>query len=296
MYIVRSIPLTPTSASEAEDDAPVWDALTEFDLGDFTIESGVLYVSSIDGNLGYPPSDEVQELEGARWIRVGATNVRRFLDGIRSSETTGDSPLVLEVEAGKNFNAICLFGLQALETKIEVISGAQVMDTRWVRSGPVPVDNYWDLRNTEFYPVQRRHVISNIAGFSGATIRLTLTGPNPTLGLLIVGKSVRVGDTRFDARTRIRRKTFTTITNSTFGEAEATKRATAHDTSYLVVIEQAGFHGIDLLLDEIDGTKVVTYATADRPELINYGFVMVPELPVEVPKHYEFELVNQGVI
>ncbi|MBV7408208.1 hypothetical protein [Maritimibacter sp. DP1N21-5] len=295
MYVGKPIALSLVSVSEAEDDAPLFNPATTYALGDFVIDAGVVYVSSIDGNLGFQPSEEVQELEGARWITVGATNIRRFLDGIRSSRTTGDTPLVLEVEAVDGFNSIGLLGLEATRTTVEVISGSTVLETREVLAGPVPVDNYWDLRNTVFNPILRRKVLQGMAGFAGARIRVTLEGPAPALGLLLACRAVKFGDTLFAPTTRIRRKTFATYSTS-FGITKATRRPTAHDTTYTVRCAQAGFHGIDLIMDEIDGLEVLTWATENRPELINYGYLSLDEMPVEIPKDYVFQAVNAGVI
>lgn len=296
MHIIRPVGLELLSASEPEDDAPEWSVATTYNQGDQVIRGGNLYVSSINGNVGIDPALEVQELEGVRWVFIAATNIRRFLDGRPSTKTEGTSPLVLEVTASAHFSAVALIGLSGSETTVEVLSGGTVTDSRVIKSGFEIVDNWWDWLNTTFYSVSRRKVLSGLAGFSGATIRVTITGDSPALGLLVAGRSVKIGKTLMNDHTKVRRRTFTTIETNAFGITEATKRAVARDVTYSIDSERQGFSGVERILDDVDGVPVVTFAAANGfDELINYGFILNSEIPSNLPHNFLFQINTQGV-
>lgn len=297
MRIVQPVDLALVSTNAVDDVTTQWDETVIYGQGALVVEDHVIYASSIEGNEGYRPSQEIQALTGARWVRVGMVNSRRFLDGQRSSRTEGDSPLVVEVEAQNSFNTLGLFSVSGSDVTVQLLTDAGAVLDEWsLLSGPEPVDNHWDLRNLEFHPVARRRVITNVAGYAGARVRVEITGATPQLGLLVAGRAIDVGKTLLGRETTFKRKTFTKIVTNDFGEDEVTKRATAHDVGYQVLISQEKVAVLDRIMDQIDGVRVMTYAREDRPELMNFGFVSMEETPVTLPDNYFIRIVNSGVI
>lgn len=296
MNLIKPVGLTFLSASEAEDDAPVWDAGTTFNLGNQVIRGGLLYVSSINGNVAIDPATEVQELEGARWVLIGATNVRRFLDGILSSKTTGATPLVLEAECDGYFNTVALFNLVCTEATIEAIVGGQTVATETLKSGAEPVGDWWSWLNTVFKPARRRVILPNFAGVAGAKIRLTIEGPSPAIGSIFAGRTFKIGKTLLDNATRVRRRTFTELVTDAFGATKATKRAVARDVTYRVTTKRATFAEVEAVLDEVEGVPVVTYEDTLAQELVNFGYLLNIELPSDMPDDFFTDVTCQGVI
>lgn len=295
MHIIKPVSLLLVSASEAEDDAPDWSVGTTYAIGDSVIRNGKIYVSSIDSNLGFYPENEVQELEGARWILVGATNIRRWIDGSISEGTTGTSPLVLEAEAGAGFNTIALFELSASYAKVEVYDGTSWRTVGEIYSGALPVNNWWDWRHSEFYPETRRSVIEGAGGLAGHKIRLTIEGGAPEIGEVVGGRVVTVGDTLFSASTATSRRTLTDINQNIFGNTTVTKRAIIRDVSYRVHAKRAGFAAVERFLDSVDGIPVAAFADQNYPSLIGFGFIIDYDLPAELPDDIFFEIILQGV-
>lgn len=296
MHVVRPAGLTLVSASEPENDAPAWSGATIYSTGQMVMHNHVVYVSSIDGNQGNDPSQELQQLEGARWIRVGATNIYKFFEGTLSTKTVGTSPLVLEVTPDRAFNCVALLNLDCTRCRIEVITSSVVQFDIELLAGPEPVNNWLDWLNSEFYVGSPRKIVPNVSGGSASTIRITIEGDAPALGELVIGKRVEIGKTRFDSSTSVRRKTFTKIETNAFGVTDVIKRAIARDVSYSVHAKRQGFEARERFLDEVDGVQVVTFAALDGWEqYINYGFITDYELPAELPDDFLFEVNTQGV-
>ncbi|SFR40461.1 hypothetical protein SAMN04488005_1503 [Yoonia tamlensis] len=295
MQVIKPVDFTLTSISELEDDAPVWDIGTTYDFGDSVMQDGLVYVSSIDSNLGLDPSLEQQELTGVRWVLRGATNIRKFMDASPSTKTTGTDPLVIEVTASERFTAIAMFGLVASETTVEIITGPTTTEVATIFTGAEPVNNWWDWLNTTFYASTDRLVLTGLSGFSGSIIRITINGDAPALGELVVGRVVRIGTSLMDGATKLRRRTFTKIETNDFGDVTVTRRAIARDVTYAIAAERAGFGAKAQFLDSVDGLRVVTFAAVGWEQFINYGFITDWELPAELPNNFMFEITTQGV-
>lgn len=295
MKIIKPVGLTLLNASESENDAAEWDSSVVYPFGVSVIRAGSVYVTSIEGNVGLDPLNEVQELEGARWILKGVTNIRRFLDGRLATKTEGVSPLVLEVRAAEQFNAAALFGIVGTRVTVEVNHGSGWVFARSILSGPEPVGSWFDWLHSTFSRSTRRAVVPEVSGFAGSRLRITIEGPSPSLGLLVVGRRVAVGVTRFVPATKVRRRTFTDIETDKFGVSEATKRVVARNVTYSVVAARDGFSAIERFLDDVDGVQVVSYAHEAAPEFTNFGFILDYEIPAELPEHFVIEFTVQGV-
>ena len=178
---------------------------------------------------------------------------------------------------------------------VELIRDGAVQETREIRAGAEPVTGWLGWVRTIFFKRVRRHVLRDFAGFAGAHVRITIEGAAPSLGMLAVGRALRIGTTLMNDRTRIAKRTFSEIKTDVFGKSKAVKRATTRDITYSVKASRRTFWANERALDELDGVKVVTWAHDDYPELIGFGFLSLPEVPVELPETYFFELTNEGV-
>lgn len=295
MFIVRPVGLSLVSSTVPENDAPAWDVATAYTIGSSVIRAGSVYVSTIENNLGFDPANEVQELQGARWVLKGPINRLAFLDDVLSTSTTSAATIVLEAEVDGAFDTVAVFGLGASRCLVEVLVNGVVRGSREILTGAAPVSNWWSWLHTEFYKFGERYVLRGMNGLSGAVVRLTIDGPAPALGLLSVGRSIHIGDTRQNANTNTRRRTFTEVKTNEFGVTKVTKRPSARDVVYSITAKREGFERIERFLDQVVGVPVVTFAHDDRLELINYGIIVGFDLPQGLPDHYQFKIKVQGV-
>lgn len=296
MYLIRPIDLSFVSASGATADAADWDAPTVYALGARVSRLGKEYVSSISGNQSLPPENEVQEIEGARWILVGSANTMAFLDASPSVSTVGTSPLVLEAQASGRFTDITLINLQCSECLVEVIdSGDNLIGSNLFNTGAEPVSDWYAWLKTVFHKAARRHIIP-LSGGQDATIRITITGEQPSLGELFAGRAMKVGNTLFGSQTKAVRRTFTTVDTNDFGTTTIKKRASVRDVTYAIHARRENFETIEQVLDAIDGERVVSFATRDGwSHLINVGILESFSLPAELPDDLNIELTVKGV-
>lgn len=296
MFVIKPVSFALSSISELENDAPVWTAGATYNTADEVIRNGNIFVSTQDGNSGNDPDLENQDLTGARWLLRSRTNIRKFYDGGLTTATVGTTPLVIEVIPGQTFDSIALLNLKGTQTTVEVITGGTPTTIGTVTSDVEPVSDWWQWLNTIFAPNRSRVIFTDISGLGGSTVRLTIEGTTPQIGELVIGRVAKIGDTRLDAATKMRRRTFTSINTNDFGETTVTKRAIARDVTYSIVTTRDGFNTKAQFLDSIDGEKVVTYAVETGWEqFTNYGFITDWELPADVPNHFLFEITVQGV-
>lgn len=296
MYLLRPISLEFVSATGADADAAAWDSATVYGLGARVSRLGKEYVSTIAGNQSLAPENEVQELEGVRWVLVGSANSVAFLDASPSVSTTGSSPLVLEARATSRFTDITLINLQCSTCLVEVFdSGSALIGSYQFNIGAEPVADWWSWLKTVFQKSARRHIIS-LSGGEDAVIRLTITGAQPSLGELFVGRAVKVGKTLFGPQTKAVRRTFTTVETNDFGTTNIKKRAGTRDITYLIHADRENFEVIEQVLDAVDGERVVTFAARNGwPQLVNVGLLEAFTLPAELPDDFKFELTVKGV-
>lgn len=297
MFVTRPIDLTFVSATLAQADAPAWDAATLYGTGDRVSRLGFEYVSVLENNVNIPPEDEMQALDGARWVLDGPVNSRAFLDGSPSRQTLGSDGLTLEVTAGARFDTIALFKVFCGRCTVEVFDSAGALKgTKTFAVGIEPITTWWGWANTVFNEFDLRQIVK-LDGVAGDTIRVTLFGPDPALGELFCGRAIQIGTTRLSAKTKAVGRTFTDITTNAFGTTDIRKRAIVRDVTYHVWTKRTGFAAIRRFLDEVEGIRVVSFAPAvARSELINVGFLEQVNLPIEVPDDFQFELTVKGVV
>lgn len=295
MHVIRPVGLSIASTTAVDANA-TWAPGTTYPLGAKVSRLGSTYISSINGNAGLPPEDEVQELEGARWIYVSATNTQALIDGSPSVHTSGASPLVVEIDVDGPFDSVALFQLDCSSCLIESVDGSGVVtSSETITNGAEPVRDWLAWLNTTFYRNTRRHIVY-VSGFATHKVRLTIDGPAPSIGEVVIGRAKRIGSTQMDRSTRVDRRTFTKIVTNDFGITTVQKRAIARDATYQVHAKRKGFEHIERLLDDLDGIRVVTFAVEDDwPQLINIGFITDYSLPAELPDDFLFSVTTQGV-
>lgn len=233
------LPVAPAIATEW------WDLVTEtpyvsgttYGLGERVVGATAhrIYESLQAGNLGKPlPVPPITQTDW--WLEVGATNRYACLDELRSTQTIGMSPLVLQIRPGQRVNSIGVTGMESDDLRIQMHTGA----------GVLVYDKYFDLRRRvvrdayeyAFKPfaLQPSVVQFDLPPFSDAVITLTLTRSTGIvkLGAVDVGNYVYMGGIQSGAENDA--LNFSVIDRDPFAKATLRQRRSLPVTTQVCVI------------------------------------------------------------
>ena len=274
----------------AEDDHPVWDAATSYDLGEMVISttSHRIYECLVAGNLGADPTSD----DGSRWLDLSATNRWRAFDQRRSNVARRADQITYSVVPSRDCDAIALFGLTAGSVRIEVWDGAlRIYDETFVMvdTGHVVSAYTWFFGGIVY---ARQKVLNGFPGYIGHRIDITIdaSGAVAEVGHIVMGRNHLLGrvlnlpSIQFVSHSR---KGYDDYGNELLVRRGSTRKV---DLSLLVPTYQAQ-RTMDVVA-EIDGLATAFYVTGDAPSfgLEGLGFVDDHSQPIDVAGESVFPL------
>jgi hypothetical protein len=169
------------------------------------------FESAAPGNVGHPLTDP------AWWIDVGPTRRWAMFDLLRSTGTTGASPMVLEIEPGRRVDSIGLVNIDANSIEITVGSGGDVVYTYTEDLTTRVVASWYDYFFSQFTS-KTAIVLFDLPPYPNMTVTVTLTreGGDVSCGALLVNRSIYLGETQYDAESDA--LNFSKIERNDFGD------------------------------------------------------------------------------
>jgi hypothetical protein len=219
----NDIAYSAVASSIAEDSTAAWAASTTYAKGASVRVGLYLYTSLQDSNTGHNPPDTMYGTS-AYWRRTGATNRGAMFDDhlyTQSVAGAGENLVVsLPWELGTSgFAILNIDGVQEVRAAIVDENSATLMDKTYdMIEG---VDNWWDYYAGAWdYKAELVELASTplIAG----TITITLSGGQPAVGHMLVGKTWEPGATLYDATAEV--KDYSVYDTDDFGEISVIKR------------------------------------------------------------------------
>jgi hypothetical protein len=218
---------------------PAFDpAEPEWDVGTTYAEDAIVtvlgatqrrYQSLAAGNLGNDPTTSPLS-----WADLGVTNRWRMFDGGTSTLTTNPDSITVAVHSTQYINALALFNVGATEVEIKVYRDTQLLHTTKVDLRVTADDANWyayfyGSTGEAFDPI-RDFVDLSIPGGYGQRVEMTFTrtGEDVEVGLIVLGRQQKLGDTMFGSRigiTDYSRKDVDEFGNFTVTERRFSKRA-----------------------------------------------------------------------
>jgi hypothetical protein len=228
--------LTSTTVAEPATGEAVYNGATTYAQGARVISTTLHWEweSAAGGNVGNALPTEANT-SNEHWLKVGPTNRYRMFDLNRDTASTGASPMTIVLTPGQRINTLGAVGLIADSITITVTSVAgggtvysytQNLQTRQVFN--------WRDHLLEPFEQTPSIVRYDIPEFTDAVITVTLTrsSGDVSIGGLIIGRYVELGEVEVDAE----RDTlnFSTIAANTYGDTEVTPRRSVPKTSQVV--------------------------------------------------------------
>lgn len=216
----------------------------------FTGSQSGVHTATANPNKGNPPTTD----DGTWWIDVGPSNKWAMFDLLRSTATTGPSPLTVVITPGRRIDSIGLVGLVAdsLEVTVTSVAGGGTV----YHYGPVyllnrPCLGWYDYFFSEFR-YRSEAALFDLPPYTDAVITITLTraSGNAACGGLVIGQSAYIGRTQHNATHE--GLNFSRIERDSFGNSSLTPRRTVPKTNQQVRASKANVPRLLLLIEDLN--------------------------------------------
>ncbi|PHY18486.1 hypothetical protein [Caulobacter sp. BP25] len=156
-----------------------------------------IFESLQDGNSGRLPTDPGSS---AWWMDVGPTNRWAMFDLLRNTATTVSSPLNVTITPGERIDAIGLVGLVADAVTVTVTVSGIVRYTQTLALSTRTVTDYYGYFFAPF-TFRSAIVFYDLPPYTNGVISIAVTrnGGKVSCGGLVIGRSIYLGSTIYDA-------------------------------------------------------------------------------------------------
>lgn len=288
--ILQSV--TSNGVELVEDLSPLWNVGNTYAAGQRVYMSNAhrVYESLKDGNTGKIPTEPSNQYNaagvGTWWMDVGPTNKYAMFDGLVSTPTVANGPMVITLTPGQ-FNGFALLGVDAdsYEVKILDAPGGTIFYSEPVTSleGSQPAD-YYEYFFDRFKPLTQI-VRTNVDPYGTAQMILTLyKGGGPVkLGMLAVGDMRPSGIPQRDAT--VEPQDFSVVKQDAFGNTTVKKRTNATGMSITTKMDREDAGAVLESVKDVLGVPVVVVGSEAQfyEWMTVFGLVSARMNPAEFP-------------
>lgn len=271
MRIIREDVVTPATLTS---NVPITE--TEWTPGTYTLGQqryvGTdLYEVTAASTTDDPIAGEAKEPK--TWVRIGKINRWKMFSELVAEQTVHPSPLTLEIVTAPTTNAIAVFGVDA--GSVEVVTYSEGVETGRASK---PMTNVYEVTNLFeyfFQPITRieEGVILDLPSYGTDRIVITLTsdGTPVSIGKLVIGEAVTIGQTALDVVAEL--EDFSERVRDPFGGfGTVVERLYARNASYTVFIPAAKVPAVHRQLAAVRAKPTVYIGDPNSPETIVMGF------------------------
>lgn len=249
--VITEAMLTSSTVAETE---PQWNSLTTYGVGDIVRGSGAdvhrLFESLTPNNQNSPLSDTT------KWLDAGPSNRWRMFDLLRSTGSTGPSPMTVVLTPGKRTDAVGLVGLIADKVTISVTAGGNVVYTATQILSTRAITNWYEYFFSEF-SYQQALAKFDLPPFANAIVTFTFERANGdvTVGGVLIGTSVFIGVTQHEAESDV--ENFSRIDRTDFGTAILVPRRSVPRTNQTVWCTKAEVNKVIAVRDALNAVPAL---------------------------------------
>ena len=203
MKIVTPFPVTDANlvSNVAESDAPAYNPLTTYALGDLVVSGHRVYQSLAGSNLGNPVTD------ATKWLDTGPTNRFAMFDTVNGTATANSAGIDAAVTVvGGRANCLAMFNL--IGSSVQVTSTTDLSGTIYDETySLVATSGILSWYDYFFEPITYRSdlIVTDMPLDSSPTIRVQLAPASgvASCGTMVVGQISDIGGTFYGARAGI---------------------------------------------------------------------------------------------
>lgn len=234
----------------------------------------------------------------ATWIVVGPTNKWAMFDGVRGTKTLSDSEFTVTLNPVTYANTLAVLGFSGVsEIRVEVdnIGGDTIYDKTFSMSDFSAI---YDHYTYVFYQIVsiKKFIVEDLPPLPNTEIRVTFYGSNISIGELIHGFAINVGqlvaeNTKSD-RFRYREQAY-----NDFGYPTGPAPITVELNTYDVLVGKLNNPAIQKLLDSITGENTLWVGDIGGGQsLVTYGFFERSPIPYSMPNHINYQITVRASV
>lgn len=271
-----TIPEPDVSVGEIE-----WTAGT-YNTGDEVILSNthLVYKSAVDGNTDSPDVGAAKDVP--TWVAMGYTNRYRMFTGAYDSISTSSSSIVFEIVPSENISLAAFLGLSSGVSTIQVEVIHNVDGTIYDKTISTQVTGtvgWWNWFFSPIYTVDSLVFSDLTPRGSGVTIRVTVSGINPSVGRVVLGFAYEFGDTLYG--TTVSRRNFSVRSRDGFGNSVRTNRRSVKLVNYQVAIKTSRIDEVYSRINEVQDNPALWIGEEDKSSTVVFGICEYPRIPFE---------------
>lgn len=297
MRVIRPIKVDDAAliaSNVPETDHPAWAAGTTYAKGARVISPVThrRYESLIDGNTGKNPATDT-----TAWLNIGATNRWAAFDSTVGTSSSWPGLIDVTVKGAGRVNAVALMDMDATSVRVRVTDAVD----------GVVYDRTMDLTSTSgindwyayyFEPILRRRdlVLLDLPPYSDATVRIEITNSsgNATVGVIVLGQSHTLGETRYGLSLGI--TDYSKKERDQFGEFRVVERPASKRARVPIRMRAGDVDRVVRLLTQYRAAPLVWVATVIYDASIVYGYYKDVDIVISGPKWVDCSLEIEGLI
>lgn len=229
--------LTSSTAAEPGPGEVAWVSGTTYALNDVRIYAAThrQYQRLVAGAGTVTP-----DLDTANWLDIGPTNKWAMLDTQRNSGTSVASPLTVVVTPGMRVNALAVMGVvaDALTISMTSVGGGGTVYTKSVNLVNRHISDWYGYFFAPFNNLQN-YLALDLPPYTDGIITITLTRAtgNVSCGALVIGTSVYLGGTQYNAVSDALNSS--TVTRDAFGNSILIPRRSVPKTDQVLFVDKS---------------------------------------------------------
>lgn len=240
--------LTSSTAAEPGSGETAWSAATAYTAGQqvYLAANHTRYERLVDGTTATSPAADSEN-----WAELGPTNQRAMFDLLRNTGTVSASPLEVVITPGQRVDSLGLVGLVADSVTVEMHVGAELVYSRTVNLSTREVASWYEYFFGAF-SFRSAVALFDLPPFAAAVITVTFeraTG-DVTVGGLILGMSVYVGNTQYSAESDA--LNFSVVERDDFGNSRLIPRRTVPKTNQSLFCDKTRVNRVIRVREELN--------------------------------------------
>lgn len=276
--IFQSTQLLSTTAVETYSN---YAAGTTYNTGDKVIYNYRVFESLVSSNTGNQP-----DTNPTKWLDIAPANKYACFDNTIGTQTTGTSPLVIEVQPGKICNSLALLNITngtSLDIEVKDGVGGTVVYSKTIDlDASIILD--WYMYFFEPFDLRDTVVLTDIPPYSNCVIKITLSGTGTiSVGNFIYGTSTEIGATQYGVTFGIR--DYSVKDTDDFGNTIFVKRAFNRRMEPQLMLDNTKLRYVSKLLSELRATPTVWVGSEDAQyePLVIFGFYKDYTIDIQYP-------------
>lgn len=293
---IKTLDLDDVTSNRPENEAPVYDAATTYDIADEVIYNHAIYGCLVDGTLGKQPDTHSSRFQTPQyWQLKGPTNAFAAVDGVLSVATKNDSGGVAFIFTNiSNIAGVGIFNaIGETASAVYFDINDDPISSETINLSGFNLNSYYDWLFTQPSSGNTNYIFRNIP-VSCRRVRVSVLGGPTALGeVSIIEDGYDIGRALFGSKINVKSRSI--YQDDEFGIPRYVQRPSRVNATFEVFGERDFIEALWGRLRDLSGLRVVYEAQEDRTITTGAGIVRGISVPINLPNGYLFSIEIEGV-